>query len=794
MKKYIYTFFLFLLFSFISSICYAQTTEINFSDINKKIKEIENTIKKGNSSKESIDSFSLYLNEQETYILKNNEYIEKQTSFIKKQLDALGEAPKEGISEDKSITKKRNELSKELSSKDKLIKEASLLLIKIEELNNQILNARSKKVYGNLVNKQSALINPKIFFNSTKSYVTFFWDVVKSPIEWYKNIPEKDRNYTLFNLLSMSLVLIIAMTFAIFLRKYIIDNWGYKKDIETPTFGKKVQAALSLAVARGLIPASFLGGCLIWSISTEIFKNSMLNTVSNITIFMTLLAILEATLTRVIFAPLYEKWRLINVSNEKADKFTKVLYMFIILNTITAIQLYIAKELLYSTETISFLITINCAIKAFFIAWLIKIPFTISNNNITNIEDVEQEEDSEVDNNFKIIFVSNIFCLFVFILSIFGYPELSLFIFNKTIITAIIIGLFELFRRFSIDLTEKIIFNGPWTKSIKIRKKTEKNIDFGLKVLINPLVILTLIFVLLNVWGLPGKFILQTSKKLLLGFKIGGIEISLLSIMISIFVFFISLTFVKIIKKHLSNNIFDKIEIDEGIKHSLISGVGFIGFIMSCLFAIIALGVDLTNLAFIAGALSVGIGFGLQEVIKNLVSGIIILFERPFKVGDWVIINDMEGKIKQINIRSTEMESFNRTSVIVPNATLLSNAVINLTHEDNTSRHNILVSVAYGTDVDKVKNILLECAKKHKHVSKNPAPYVIFKNFGDSALEFELRCYSNNIWDGWVIPSDLRYEINKRFIEEHIEIPFQQIVVHSGEKVSHEDQFYAKNK
>ena len=235
-------------------------------------------------------------------------------------------------------------------------------------------------------------------------------------------------------------------------------------------------------------------------------------------------------------------------------------------------------------------------------------------------------------------------------------------------------------------------------------------------------------------------------------------------------------------------------DIDDGIKHSLISGISFVGFIISCLLAIIAVGVDLTNLAFIAGALSVGIGFGLQDVIKNLVSGIIILFERPFKVGDWVIMNDTEGKIKQINIRSTEMESFNRTSVIVPNATLLSSSIVNLTHGDNISRQSVSVGVAYGSDVEKVRKILLECALAHKYVMKNPAPYVLFKDFADSSLNFELRCYTNDIWKGWIVPSDLRFSINKRFIEEGIEIPFPQIVVHSGEKVAQENQFYALKK
>ena len=114
-----------------------------------------------------------------------------------------------------------------------------------------------------------------------------------------------------------------------------------------------------------------------------------------------------------------------------------------------------------------------------------------------------------------------------------------------------------------------------------------------------------------------------------------------------------------------------------------------------------------------------------------------------------------------------------------------------MTHGNNWTRRAVAVQVAYGSDVNKVKQILLECAKNNKKVLKNPAPYVVFQDFGASSLNFELRCYSSNIWQGWNIPSELRYEINRRFIEEHIEIPFQQIVVHRGEKVASETQFYA---
>ena len=392
----------------------------------------------------------------------------------------------------------------------------------------------------------------------------------------------------------------------------------------------------------------------------------------------------------------------------------------------------------------------------------------------------------------KIIVFTTIFAVLTFGISLFGYPELATFIFNRFIASVLFIGAFVIVRRFISDLLRRsIVF---WIKTFKLRKQLLSKADFLMTLLVTPLLVLFLIYSLLTLWGMPGAFMLQAVKKLVFGFKVGGINISLISIVTGLLVFLISLTLVKMMKNRLSNNLLNRINMDEGIKHSLISGFSFTGFIISAILAIVAMGVDLSNLAVIAGALSVGIGFGLQDVIKNLVSGIILLFERPFKVGDWVLIGGEEGKIKQINIRSTEVETFNKASVIIPNATLISSSLTNLTHGNNWSRQSVRVGVAYGTDVDKVKQILLECAAKCKYVLKNPAPYVLFQDFGPSSLDFEVRCYTNDIWNGWIIPSELRSEINRRFIEEGIEIPFQQMVIHQGEKVAPEEQFYARRK
>lgn len=752
---------------------------IDFTTINNRMAEIKDDLKNDSVARETIDEYTSYLTTKEAEISENRKILEKEVKFIQKQLDALGEGPKDGESEDEAITKQREELSQKLSVHDRMLKEADLLVIQIEELTVQILNVRSQKIYGDLITKQSAFINPLVFFNGVKAYIIFFWDAVKSPVVWYQNLPNEERSYALFSVFTMFVILVVALALAVFLRRLILRNWGYRSDIAVPHFNRKVVAAIAVAVARGLIFAFLVGGCILWMVSTQIFGETMLNTVLMTAAYISLLAIAEATVSRVTFAPYYPQWRLVNIATEKAVKFTRMIFLFIILNAIATFQVIVAQREQYSTETIYFVMIISCAIKAFFLMWLARISFDDSSNSATDAEESSDDYDMNVNNGVKLILFSNLFCIGVFALSLFGYPELSLFIFNHLIMSLILCGLFEVVRRSVIEIVRRIIYAGPWMRHFRNKRSLNK-IDFWLRTIVNPTMLLVLIFILLNLWGLPADFILQLVKKLLFGFKIGGIQISLIAIAMGIVVFFVSLTFVRIIKKRLAENVLSKIDMDDGIRHSLISGVGFVGFIISTLLAIIAVGIDLTSLAFIAGALSVGIGFGLQDAIKNLVAGIIILLERPFKVGDWVVLSGVEGTIKQINIRSTELLSFDKTSVIIPNATLISSTVVNKTHGDNVSRQSVAVGVAYGSDVEKVTKILLQCAAEHKAVMKNPAPYVLFKDFGASSLDFELRCYVNDIYKGWTVPSDLRYRINQRFIEENIEIPFQQVVIHEA--------------
>jgi small-conductance mechanosensitive channel len=204
-------------------------------------------------------------------------------------------------------------------------------------------------------------------------------------------------------------------------------------------------------------------------------------------------------------------------------------------------------------------------------------------------------------------------------------------------------------------------------------------------------------------------------------------------------------------------------------------GILVIGFIVIFQSA----GIDLSSLSILAGALGVGIGFGLQNITNNFISGLIILFERPIKVGDRIEVGDIAGDVISINARATTIITNDNISVIVPNSEFISGTVINWSHSDRNVRFLFPVGVSYKEDPEKVKKILLEVADKNEHVLKTPPSSVMFDEFGDNSLNFYLGVWtSTHIEKPRVLKSELYFEIFKKFTEHGIEIPFPQRDLH----------------
>lgn len=368
-----------------------------------------------------------------------------------------------------------------------------------------------------------------------------------------------------------------------------------------------------------------------------------------------------------------------------------------------------------------------------------------------------------------------------------GYVNLAVLLLRGVILTLLVVGLTLLLARMLSEFWDSLDEGRyRWQQALRRTiglKRDEYIPGLGWLQLFASLGLWSaFVLVILWVWGVSDRGLAAIMRYLTEGFDLAGFRIVPSHLLWAILTFALLLTLTRWLKGRLETRWLTKTRMERGAREALVTTVGYVGVAVGIIVALSVAGVQFTNLAIIAGALSVGIGFGMQNVVNNFVSGLILLIERPVKTGDWIIVGGAEGFVRRISIRSTQLQTLDRADIIVPNSELIAGQVTNWMLHDPWGRIRLAVGVAYGSDTGKVRRILLELAMAHPDIIKGqpgvPEPKALFMAFGESSLDFELRAVIRQIDRRVDVISDLNFGIDQAFRENGIEIPFPQRDLH----------------
>ena len=365
---------------------------------------------------------------------------------------------------------------------------------------------------------------------------------------------------------------------------------------------------------------------------------------------------------------------------------------------------------------------------------------------------------------------------------VIGFENFTTTLIDSTLTTFIILILVKMVLHLS-DRGIEALMQTKWVRNrhfmqvLGVEAGTSK-----LQLLLKILILANTAVALLVTWKLFDNS--TEASEAILGFEytVGEISISIRMVVMVVVVLYLTTIISWVVQAFVDSQIMTPRKMDIGVKESLKRLTHYGLFTIGFLIAVSMAGLGLQNFSIIVGALGVGIGFGLQNIVNNFISGIILLFERPIRTGDWIVVGNTEGYVRKISIRSTQIETFDHADVIVPNSELISNQVTNWMLSDPWGRVIVPVGVAYGSDVEKVREVLLHAARQHPLVigdgTRVSAPKVLFRGFGDSALNFELRFFIRIVDQRLATVSDLNFAIEKGLREANIEIPFPQRDLH----------------
>jgi potassium-dependent mechanosensitive channel len=689
-----------------------------------------------------------------------------QLAEVKDQIEKLGPPPKSGEPpESETIAAERARLNAMAGALDSAIKTTELAWVRAKQLIDRITVMRYQMFARNLFERRDSPLLPGVWRELLPRMETVGSRIKYYAGDWMEWAARRSNEVFAVLLLAC----LVAGGGAAFVRQAIAKV--QQPRTPSPQFFERARQAAWIVPAR--MAPWLIGVATIYLGFSELdllfppWGGVALVASKGLLVFIAASALLRTSL-----APDRPGWRLIPVANETARQLTLIFLAFVgvyVLDTILVeLNRAVYAPLAVTVAQSFFVALINVAL-------LVRLLLTRFEPQIGSDRPVNGHEyvPGIVTRHTPIWVKLPLWLVTGLIVgsSFLGYVALARFISHQIVLTGLVGGavllLYLAIRAAARGKGEGTSLIGE-TLGAKFGLEGQRRNQLARLVELTGTLVLFLLAMplLLIQWGFSGDNVRDWMRGLLFGFEVGQFRISLARILIGIVLFTALLFSTRLFQRWLREQVLAKSRLDMGIANSIDIAVGYAGSALALLLAVSYAGFDITSLAIVAGALSVGIGFGLQSIVNNFVSGLILLVERPIKVGDWIVIGGDQGNVRRISVRSTEIETFDRASVIVPNAELISGRVLNWTHRNQMGRSQIKITLDTLADPERVLKILLVCAQTNPDVLQSPPPSVTFDSFTSTSLEYTIRVVLADVYKGGSVATDLRVAVLRRLREE----------------------------
>ena len=579
--------------------------------------------------------------------------------------------------------------------------------------------------------------------------------------DWWQNVPDRrEIGYIAIEALLLSLLLGAAC------RRGIRRTRRSEETADPPPFWRRASAAAALVVFRALpvvVPVVFLYGMIANTQNLpERIDWLFYFTAQSLVIVFTVWALAGA-----VFSPSAPHWRLVPTSDAAAARLHSLFMLLAVVYSLTTF-LYVATRLIQAPFALTIAIALpSSLLMAGLVVALLRTPLGAASA-------------AAPPRLFKLVrtIVWTIVGAIV-VSAVGGYLPLARFLAQQLVVTGSILALIYLLLLwvdgFAQGLSDDGTIVGGWLKrSAALERARREQLALPISLFLKFAVLVLSVPLIMLQWGYTGPDIREWYWQLFFGLRIGNTEVTFGALLASILVFGVGYAAARLFQGWLDARVLLPAGISGGVRNSIRTGIGYVGIVIAALTAFSYAGFSLSNIAIIAGALSVGIGFGLQNLVNNFVSGLILLAERPIRVGDLVVVGGEEGYVRKISVRSTELETFDRAHVLIPNSYFVSEKVKNWTFRNNVRRIAIPIGVAYGSDPRQVQAVLLKVTADNPDVLKTPEPAVTLDEFAPASVNFTLYAFIADITKTGSVRTELAMAILTAFAEAGIVIPFGQ--------------------